>query len=255
MQPEQSQMILRTEDLVKKYKSRTVVNHVSIEVKQGEIVGLLGPNGAGKTTTFYMTVGLVMPNQGRIFLNDQEITKYPVYKRAQNGIGYLAQEASIFRKLTVEDNIKSVLEMTGQSKEYQKEKLENLISEFGLHKVRKNLGDRLSGGERRRAEIARCLAINPKFIMLDEPFAGVDPIAVQDIQEIVAQLKYKNIGILITDHNVDETLSITDRAYLLFEGKVLFQGTPEQLAANETVKEKYLGRDFELKRRIIEPPR
>lgn len=255
MQPEQPQMILRTEDLVKKYKSRTVVNHVSIEVKQGEIVGLLGPNGAGKTTTFYMTVGLVMPNQGHIFLNDQDITTYPVYKRAQNGIGYLAQEASIFRKLTVEDNIKSVLEMTGQSKEYQKEKLESLISEFGLHKVRKNLGDRLSGGERRRAEIARCLAINPKFIMLDEPFAGVDPIAVQDIQEIVAQLKYKNIGILITDHNVDETLSITDRAYLLFEGKVLFQGTPEQLAANETVKEKYLGRDFELKRRIIEPPR
>lgn len=255
MQPEQSQMILRTEDLVKKYKSRTVVNHVSIEVKQGEIVGLLGPNGAGKTTTFYMTVGLVMPNQGRIFLDDQEITKFPVYKRAQNGIGYLAQEASIFRKLTVEDNIRAVLEMTGKSKEYQKEKLESLISEFGLHKVRKNLGDRLSGGERRRAEIARCLAINPKFIMLDEPFAGVDPIAVQDIQEIVAQLKYKNIGILITDHNVDETLSITDRAYLLFEGKVLFQGTPEELAANETVKEKYLGRDFELKRRIIEPPK
>ncbi|QIK54357.1 LPS export ABC transporter ATP-binding protein [Dysgonomonas sp. HDW5A] len=252
---EHSQMVLRTEDLVKKYKSRTVVNHVSIEVKQGEIVGLLGPNGAGKTTTFYMTVGLVMPNQGRIFLDNQEITKFPVYKRAQNGIGYLAQEASIFRKLTVEDNIRSVLEMTGQSKEYQKEKLESLISEFGLHKVRKNLGDRLSGGERRRAEIARCLAINPKFIMLDEPFAGVDPIAVQDIQEIVAQLKYKNIGILITDHNVDETLSITDRAYLLFEGKVLFQGTPEQLAANETVKEKYLGRDFELKRRIIERPK
>lgn len=249
---EQSQMVLRTDALVKKYKSRTVVNHVSIEVKQGEIVGLLGPNGAGKTTTFYMTVGLVMPNEGRIFLNDQEITKFPVYKRAQNGIGYLAQEASIFRKLSVEDNIRAVLEMTGKSKEYQKEKLESLISEFGLHKVRKNLGDRLSGGERRRAEIARCLAINPKFIMLDEPFAGVDPIAVQDIQEIVAQLKYKNIGILITDHNVDETLSITDRAYLLFEGKVLFQGTPEELAANEIVKEKYLGRDFELKRRSTE---
>lgn len=252
MQAEESQMILRTDDLVKRYKSRTVVNHVSIEVKQGEIVGLLGPNGAGKTTTFYMTVGLVMPNEGRIFLDDKDITKYPVYKRAQHGIGYLAQEASIFRKLSVEDNIRSVLEMTGQSKEYQKEKTESLISEFGLQKVRKNLGDRLSGGERRRSEIARCLAINPKFIMLDEPFAGVDPIAVQDIQEIVAQLKYKNIGILITDHNVDETLSITDRAYLLFEGKVLFKGTPEELAANEIVREKYLGRDFELKRRSIQ---
>ncbi len=252
MEKEQNPMILRTEDLVKRYKSRTVVNHVSIEVKQGEIVGLLGPNGAGKTTTFYMTVGLVMPNEGRIFLNDQEITKYPVYKRAQSGIGYLAQEASIFRKMTVEDNIRSVLEMTKTSKEYQKEKLESLISEFGLHKVRKNLGDRLSGGERRRAEIARCLAIDPKFIMLDEPFAGVDPIAVQDIQEIVAQLKYKNIGILITDHNVDETLSITDRAYLLFEGKVLFQGTSEELAENETVREKYLGKDFELKRRSFD---
>ncbi|SHF65542.1 LPS export ABC transporter ATP-binding protein [Dysgonomonas macrotermitis] len=252
MDNEQPQMILRTDDLVKKYKSRTVVNHVSIEVKQGEIVGLLGPNGAGKTTTFYMTVGLVMPNAGRIFLDNTEITKDPVYKRAQQGIGYLAQEASIFRKMTVEDNIRAVLEMTGQPKEYQKEKLENLIAEFGLQKVRKNLGDRLSGGERRRAEIARCLAIDPKFIMLDEPFAGVDPIAVQDIQEIVAKLKYKNIGILITDHNVDETLSITDRAYLLFEGRVLFQGTPEELAANEIVKEKYLGRDFELKRRPTE---
>lgn len=252
LEKEQNPMILRTEDLVKRYKSRTVVNHVSIEVKQGEIVGLLGPNGAGKTTTFYMTVGLVMPNEGRIFLNNQEITKYPVYKRAQSGIGYLAQEASIFRKMTVEDNIRSVLEMTNTSKEYQKEKLESLISEFGLHKVRKNLGDRLSGGERRRAEIARCLAIDPKFIMLDEPFAGVDPIAVQDIQEIVAQLKYKNIGILITDHNVDETLSITDRAYLLFEGKVLFQGTSEELAENETVREKYLGKDFELKRRSFD---
>ncbi len=249
---EQGPMILRTQDLVKRYKSRTVVNHVSIEVKQGEIVGLLGPNGAGKTTTFYMTVGLVMPNEGRIFLNDHEITKYPVYKRAQSGIGYLAQEASIFRKMTVEDNIRSVLEMTKTTKEYQREKLESLISEFGLHKVRKNLGDRLSGGERRRAEIARCLAIDPKFIMLDEPFAGVDPIAVQDIQEIVAQLKYKNIGILITDHNVDETLSITDRAYLLFEGKVLFQGTSEELAENETVREKYLGKDFELKRRSFD---
>ncbi len=251
-QQPQDQMVLRTEDLVKKYKSRTVVNHVSINVKQGEIVGLLGPNGAGKTTTFYMTVGLVMPNEGRIFLNDMEITKYPVYKRAQNGIGYLAQEASIFRKMTVEDNIKSILEMTKTSSEYQKEKLESLIDEFGLHKVRKNLGDRLSGGERRRAEIARCLAIDPKFIMLDEPFAGVDPIAVQDIQEIVAKLKYKNIGILITDHNVDETLSITDRAYLLFEGKVLYQGTAEQLASNEIVREKYLGRDFELRRRNFE---
>ena len=249
---EQSPMTLRTEDLVKRYKSRTVVNHVSIEVKQGEIVGLLGPNGAGKTTTFYMTVGLVMPNEGKIFLNDQEITQFPVYKRAQSGIGYLAQEASIFRKMSVEDNIRSVLEMTNTSKEYQKDKLESLIAEFGLGKVRKNLGDRLSGGERRRSEIARCLAINPKFIMLDEPFAGVDPIAVQDIQEIVAQLKYKNIGILITDHNVDETLSITDRAYLLFEGKVLFQGTSEQLAENEIVREKYLGKDFELKRRSFE---
>lgn len=248
----QETMILRTEDLVKKYKSRTVVNQVSIEVQQGEIVGLLGPNGAGKTTTFYMTVGLVMPNEGKIFLNNQEITTYPVYKRAQNGIGYLAQEASIFRKMSVEDNIRSVLEMTKTSKEYQKEKLESLISEFGLHKVRKNLGDRLSGGERRRAEIARCLAIDPKFIMLDEPFAGVDPIAVQDIQEIVAQLKYKNIGILITDHNVDETLSITDRAYLLFEGKVLFKGSAEELAANEIVREKYLGKDFELKRRSFD---
>lgn len=246
---EQKHMVLRTDNLVKKYKSRTVVNHVSIEVKQGEIVGLLGPNGAGKTTTFYMTVGLVVPNEGRIFLNDTEITKFPVYKRAQHGIGYLAQEASIFRKMTVEDNIKSVLEMTKTSKEYQKEKLESLIDEFGLHKVRKNQGDRLSGGERRRAEIARCLAIDPSFIMLDEPFAGVDPIAVQDIQEIVARLKYKNIGILITDHNVDETLSITDRAYLLFEGKVLFQGSAEQLASNEVVREKYLGKDFELKRR------
>lgn len=252
MQDNEDQMILRTENLVKKYKSRTVVNHVSIEVKQGEIVGLLGPNGAGKTTTFYMTVGLVMPNEGKIFLNDKEITKYPVYKRAQNGIGYLAQEASIFRKMSVEDNIRAVLEMTKTTKEYQKEKLESLISEFGLNKVRKNLGDQLSGGERRRSEIARCLAIDPKFIMLDEPFAGVDPIAVQDIQEIVAQLKYKNIGILITDHNVDETLSITDRAYLLFEGKVLFQGSAEELAGNEIVREKYLGRDFELKKRSFE---
>ncbi len=245
------QMVLRTENLVKKYRSRTVVNHVSIDVKQGEIVGLLGPNGAGKTTTFYMTVGLIMPNEGKIFLDDKEITQYPVYKRAQNGIGYLAQEASIFRKMTVEDNIRAVLEMTHTSSEYQKEKLESLINEFGLQKVRKNQGDRLSGGERRRAEIARCLAINPKFIMLDEPFAGVDPIAVQDIQQIVGKLKHKNIGILITDHNVHETLSITDRAYLLFEGKVLFQGTAEQLAENPIVREKYLGRDFELRKKNL----
>ena len=246
---DEQRMVLRTEDLVKKYRTRTVVNHVSINVKQGEIVGLLGPNGAGKTTTFYMTVGLVTPNEGKIFLNDMEITKFPVYKRARNGIGYLAQEASIFRKMTVEDNIRSVLEMTGRSIEYQKEKLESLISEFGLNKVRKNLGDQLSGGERRRAEIARCLAIDPKFIMLDEPFAGVDPIAVQDIQTIVARLKHKNIGILITDHNVYETLSICDRAYLLFEGKVLFQGTAEQLAENEIVREKYLGKDFVLRKK------
>ena len=244
-------MILRTEDLVKKYKARTVVNHVSINVEQGEIVGLLGPNGAGKTTTFYMTVGLVTPNQGRIFLDETEITDYPVYKRARLGIGYLAQEASIFRKMTVEDNIRAVLEMTDRPKDYQQAKTESLIEEFGLQKVRKNLGDRLSGGERRRAEIARCLAIDPKFIMLDEPFAGVDPIAVQDIQTIVARLKHKNIGILITDHNVHETLSITDRAYLLFEGKVLFQGTAEELAANEIVREKYLGRDFELRKKNL----
>ncbi|MDD4589064.1 MAG: LPS export ABC transporter ATP-binding protein [Parabacteroides sp.] len=246
---EDKQMILRTEDLVKKYKTRTVVNHVSINVKQGEIVGLLGPNGAGKTTTFYMAVGLVTPNDGKIFLNDKEITKFPVYMRARLGIGYLAQEASIFRKMTVEDNIRSILEMTKKSSEYQKERLEGLISEFGLTKVRKNLGDQLSGGERRRAEIARCLAIDPKFIMLDEPFAGVDPIAVQDIQSIVARLKHKQIGILITDHNVHETLSICDRAYLLFEGKVLFQGSAEQLADNAIVREKYLGKDFILRRK------
>lgn len=248
---DEPKMILRTEDLVKKYKARTVVNHVSINVQQGEIVGLLGPNGAGKTTTFYMTVGLVTPNQGRIFLDETEITDYPVYKRARLGIGYLAQEASIFRKMTVEDNIRAVLEMADRPKDYQQAKTESLIEEFGLQKVRKNLGDRLSGGERRRAEIARCLAIDPKFIMLDEPFAGVDPIAVQDIQTIVARLKHKNIGILITDHNVHETLSITDRAYLLFEGKVLFQGTAEELAANEIVREKYLGRDFELRKKNL----
>ena len=245
-------LILRTENLVKKYGKRTVVSHVSINLKQGEIVGLLGPNGAGKTTTFYMTVGLIVPNEGNIFLGNQNITKFPVYKRAQHGIGYLAQEASIFRKMTVEDNIKSVLEFTDKTPDEQKKKLEELISEFGLEKVRKNLGDRLSGGERRRSEIARCLAIDPKFIMLDEPFAGVDPIAVQDIQSIVAQLKYRNIGILITDHNVDETLSITDRAYLLFEGRVLFQGTAEELAENPVVREKYLGRDFELRRKNFE---
>ncbi|MDR1370691.1 MAG: LPS export ABC transporter ATP-binding protein, partial [Dysgonamonadaceae bacterium] len=245
------QMVLRTENLVKRYKNRTVVNHVSIDVKQGEIVGLLGPNGAGKTTTFYMTVGLVTPNEGKIILDEVEITRFPVYKRAQNGIGYLAQEASVFRKMTVEDNIRSVLEMTNKPADYQKTKLEDLIAEFGLHKVRKNLGDQLSGGERRRVEIARCLAIDPKFIMLDEPFAGVDPIAVQDIQQIVGKLKDKNIGILITDHNVHETLRITDRAYLLFEGRVLFQGTAEELAANEIVREKYLGRDFELRKRVL----
>ena len=240
-------MVLRTEQLYKKYGKRTVVNDVSIEVKQGEIVGLLGPNGAGKTTTFYMTTGLVTPNSGKIFLNDVDITNFPVYKRAQSGIGYLAQEASVFRKMTVEDNIKSVLEMTKFSRAYQKEKLETLISEFNLQAVRHNIGDRLSGGERRRTEIARCLAIEPRFIMLDEPYAGVDPIAVQDIQDIVWKLKDKNIGILITDHNVDETLSITDRAFLLFEGKILFKGTSQELADNPLVREKYLGRDFKLK--------
>jgi len=247
-------LMLRTENLVKKYGKRTVVDHVSINVKQGEIVGLLGPNGAGKTTTFYMTVGLIVPNEGEIFIGNRQITRFPVYKRAQNGIGYLAQEASIFRKMTVEDNIKSVLEFTDMSAKAQKEKLESLIEEFGLQTVRKNQGDRLSGGERRRVEIARCLSIDPKFIMLDEPFAGIDPIAVQDIQSIVAQLKFRNIGILITDHNVDETLSITDRAYLLFEGKVLFQGTAEELAANPVVREKYLGRDFELRKRTFDRP-
>lgn len=241
--------VLRTEGLVKRYGKRTVANHVSINVKQGEIVGLLGPNGAGKTTTFYMTTGLITPNAGKIFLNEQDITGYPVYKRAQLGIGYLAQEASVFRKLTVEDNIRAVLEMTPTSKTYQKEKLESLIAEFRLQEVRKNYGDRLSGGERRRTEIARCLAINPKFIMLDEPFAGVDPIAVEDIQEVVYRLKEKNIGILITDHNAPETLSITDRAYLLFEGKILFQGTSEDLAENPVVREKYLGRNFVFRRK------
>lgn len=247
-------MVLRTDNLVKKYGKRTVANHVSINVTQGEIVGLLGPNGAGKTTTFYMTVGLITPNEGQIFLNDLNITKYPVYKRAQNGIGYLAQEPSVFRKLSVENNIRAVLQMTNTSQEYQREKLESLISEFRLEKVRKNLGDQLSGGERRRTEIARCLAIDPKFIMLDEPFAGVDPIAVEDIQSIVYRLKEKNIGILITDHNAQETLRITDRAYLLFEGKILFQGTSEELAENPTVREKYLGRDFMFYRKKFDYP-
>lgn len=240
---------LRTENLVKKYGKRTVVNHVSIEVTQGEIVGLLGPNGAGKTTTFYMTVGLISPNEGKIFLDEHDITRLPVYKRAKRGIGYLAQEASVFRKMSVENNIRSVLEMTGKSKAYQKEKLESLIAEFRLEKVRKNLGDRLSGGERRRTEIARCLAIDPKFVMLDEPFAGVDPIAVEDIQQIVYKLKEKNIGILITDHNAQETLSITDRSYLLFDGRILFQGTSEQLAENPEVREKYLGSNFIFRRK------
>ena len=245
-------MVLRTDNLVKKYGKRTVANHVSIDVTQGEIVGLLGPNGAGKTTTFYMTVGLIEPNEGQIFLNDLNIAKHPVYKRAQNGIGYLAQEASVFRKMSVEDNIRSVLQMTDMTKEEQRDKLESLIEEFRLQKVRKNLGDQLSGGERRRTEIARCLAINPKFIMLDEPFAGVDPIAVEDIQSIVYKLKDKNIGILITDHNAQETLRITDRAYLLFEGRILFQGTSEELAENPIVREKYLGREFVFYRKRLD---
>ena len=246
---EEGKLVLSTSDLVKKYRQRTVVNHVSINVHQGEIVGLLGPNGAGKTTTFYMTTGLITPNAGSIFLNDYEITKYPVYKRAQHGIGYLAQEASVFRKLTVEDNIRCILEMTNTTPDEQAQKLEDLINEFSLQKVRKNTGDRLSGGERRRTEIARCLAINPRFIMLDAPFAGVDPIAVQEIQSVVYKLKEKNIGILITDHNAPETLSITDRAYLLFEGKVLFQGTSEELAENPIVREKYLGQNFIFRRK------
>ena len=248
MHMSEEKMILRTEHLVKRYGKRTVVNDVSINVTQGEIVGLLGPNGAGKTTTFYMTTGLVKPNAGKIFLNDLDISKYPVYRRAQIGIGYLAQEASVFRDMSVENNIKSVLEMTNFSKEYQKEKLESLIEEFHLSHVRKSYGSQLSGGERRRCEIARCMAIEPKFIMLDEPFAGVDPIAVQDIQQIVSKLKEKNIGILITDHNVHETLCITDRAYMLFEGKVMFQGTAEVLAENPVVREKYLGVNFELRK-------
>ena len=247
--PEVQQMVLRSEGLIKKYGKRTVVNGVSFDVKQGEIVGLLGPNGAGKTTSFYMTTGLVVPNGGRIFLNNEEITKDPVYMRAKKGIGYLAQEASVFRKMSVEDNIASVLEMTGRPKEYQREKLESLIAEFRLQKVRKNLGDQLSGGERRRTELARCLAIDPKFIMLDEPFAGVDPIAVEDIQYIVWKLKDRNIGILITDHNVEETLCITDRAYLLFEGRILFEGKPEELAENQVVRDKYLTNSFKLRKK------
>ncbi|MDP2386091.1 MAG: LPS export ABC transporter ATP-binding protein [Bacteroidota bacterium] len=241
-------MILRSESLIKKYKSRTVANNVSIEVKQGEIVGLLGPNGAGKTTSFYMIVGMVKPNSGKIFLDDVDITSLPMYKRAQMGIGYLPQEASVFRKLSIEDNLKAVLEMTSLSKQEQHEKLESLIAEFNLGHVRKNLGDQLSGGERRRTEIARCLATNPKFILLDEPFAGVDPIAVEDIQFVVKKLKEKNIGILITDHNVHETLSITDRAYLLFSGSVIKAGSAEDLANDEQVRRVYLGQNFELRK-------
>lgn len=244
--------ILRTENLIKRYGRRTVVNEVSFNVRQGEIVGLLGPNGAGKTTSFYMTTGLIQTNGGKIFIGDQDITDYPVYKRAKAGIAYLAQEASVFRKMSVEDNITSILEMTGKPRAYQKQKLEELINEFRLQKVRKNLGDRLSGGERRRTEIARCLAIEPKFIMLDEPFAGVDPIAVQDIQTIVMKLKHLGIGILITDHNVQETLGIVDRAYLLFEGRILFKGAPEELAANPIVREKYLGNNFIYRKKVLQ---
>ncbi len=241
-------MILRTENLVKKYRQRTVVNNVSVQVEQGEIVGLLGPNGAGKTTSFYMIVGLIKPLSGKVFLEDVEITEMPMYRRAQLGIGYLAQEASVFRQLSVEDNIRAVLEFTKLSKHEQQERLESLIDEFGLTNVRKSKGIQLSGGERRRTEIARALAVNPKFILLDEPFAGVDPIAVEDIQHIVAKLKDKNIGILITDHNVHETLNITDRAYLLFEGSVLKSGSAEELAADERVRDVYLGKNFELRR-------
>jgi len=240
-------MVLRTENLVKKYRSRTVVKGVSVEVEQGEIVGLLGPNGAGKTTSFYMIVGLIAPNEGKIFLDDIEITKEPVYKRAQKGIGYLAQEASVFRKLSVEDNIRAVLEMTNLPKSVQRERTEQLLQEFGLAKIRKSLGIQLSGGERRRTEIARALALDPKFILLDEPFAGVDPIAVEDIQFIISRLKLKNIGILITDHNVHETLSITDRAYLLIEGKIFKAGTAKELADDKQVRKLYLGENFELR--------
>ena len=253
---EPERLVLRTEGLIKRYGKRTVVNDVSFDVKQGEIVGLLGPNGAGKTTSFYMTTGLIVPNSGHIYLGDEEVTDYPVYKRARAGIGYLAQEASVFRKMSVEDNILSVLEMTGKPRDYQLEKLESLINEFRLQclldcrsRIRKNKGDQLSGGERRRTEIARCLAIEPKFIMLDEPFAGVDPIAVEDIQYIVWKLKDRNIGILITDHNVEDTLCITDRAYLLFEGRILFHGTPEELAANKIVRKNYLTESFVLRQK------
>jgi lipopolysaccharide export system ATP-binding protein len=241
-------MILRAENLVKKYRSRTVVNNVTLQVKQGEIVGLLGPNGAGKTTSFYMIVGLIKPNDGRVFLEEEDITKEPMYRRAQKGIGYLPQEASVFRRMSVEDNIKAVLEFTGLNKIEQKERLETLLEEFGLQNVRKGMGNTLSGGERRRTEIARALAVNPHFILLDEPFAGVDPIAVEDIQSIVSKLKTKNIGVLITDHNVHETLSITDRAYLLFEGSILKAGNAEELANDEQVRKVYLGKNFELRR-------
>jgi lipopolysaccharide export system ATP-binding protein len=241
-------MKLYTENLVKKYHNRTVVDHVSFEVEQGEIVGLLGPNGAGKTTSFYMIVGLIRPREGKIYLDDEEITTLPVYKRARKGIGYLAQEASVFRNLSVEDNLKAVLEMSGLSKKDQAERVELLLNEFGLQKIRKSKGTQLSGGERRRTEIARALALKPKFMLLDEPFAGVDPIAVEDIQNIVSNLRNKNIGILITDHNVHETLSITDRAYLLFEGKILKSGTSKQLAEDEQVRKVYLGKNFELRR-------
>ena len=242
-------LIIHTTNLIKSYRNRTVVNHVSVNVKQGEIVGLLGPNGAGKTTTFYMVVGLIKPDEGDVFLNDLNITKMPMYKRAQMGIGYLPQEASVFRKLSVEDNIKAVLEMTSLTKKEQRMRVDALIDEFNLHHVRKNNGDSLSGGERRRTEIARALAVDPKFILLDEPFAGVDPIAVEDIQTVVARLKYRNIGILITDHNVNETLSICDRAYLLIEGKIFKTGTAEELASDEQVRKLYLGTNFELKRK------
>ncbi|WBO84146.1 LPS export ABC transporter ATP-binding protein [Hymenobacter yonginensis] len=243
-------MILRAEHLVKKYKARTVVNDMSLHVEQGEIVGLLGPNGAGKTTSFYMTVGMVKPDGGRVFLDDQEITKMPIYQRARLGIGYLAQEASVFRDLSVEENILAVLQMTKMPKQEQLDKVESLLNEFSLTHVRKNLGKVLSGGERRRTEIARALAVDPKFVLLDEPFAGVDPIATEEIQSIVARLKHKNIGILITDHDVNSTLSIVDRAYLLFEGKLLKAGTAEELAADETVRRVYLGKNFELKRKL-----
>ncbi len=244
-------MILRAENIAKNYSGRQVVKKISLEVKQGEIIGLLGPNGAGKTTSFYMIVGMIKPNSGKIFLNDEEITSYPMYKRAQKGIGYLAQEASIFRKLSVEDNIMSVLQFTDLSKKEQKIKLESLIEEFNINHVRKNRGDLLSGGERRRTEIARCLASDPKFILLDEPFAGVDPIAVEDIQSIVAHLKDRNIGILITDHDVQATLAITDRTYLMYQGGILKEGIPEDLAKDELVRKVYLGKDFELKRKKV----